>query len=223
MRGHEKDVTSAVFSPDGKRIVSTSADDTLRLWNAATGEQIGQPMTGHQDEVTSAAFSPDGKRIVSGSVDKTLRVWDAANGKPLERFRIHRHADRVNSVAFSPNGRFIVSASNDKTVRLWDAATGEPIGGPLEGHTQGVTSAAFSPDGTRIASASADATLRIWTHYIPLDRAAAVAEANRLCPLNADEQDEFSLVDPMSREPLPEHTADQVRACGAEPETAPGH
>jgi WD40 repeat protein len=63
------------FSPDGKRIVSGSADKTLRLWDAETGKAISKPLKGHTGEVISVAFSPDGKRIVSGSTDRTLRIW----------------------------------------------------------------------------------------------------------------------------------------------------
>jgi len=73
------------FSPDGQRIVSGSADTTVRLWDAATGRPVGQPLTGHTDPVWSVAFSPDGKRIASGSQDQTVRLWDAATGKTDRR------------------------------------------------------------------------------------------------------------------------------------------
>jgi len=152
---------SAVFSPDGKRIVSASLDNTIRIWDAQTGEQIGVPQEGHSDEVRSAAFSPDGKRFVSASLDEAVRIWDAQTGKQIGN-PLRGHTDRVCSVAFSPDGKHIVSASYDKTIRIWDAQTGKQIGKPLEGHTDTVCSVAFSPDGKRIVSASADKTVRIW-------------------------------------------------------------
>ena len=67
------------FSPDGKRIVSGSWDKTVKVWDAARGQEI-LTLKGHTDLVTSVAFSPDGKRIASGSEDKTVKVWDASAG-----------------------------------------------------------------------------------------------------------------------------------------------
>ena len=161
LTGHTSGVSSASFSPDGKRIVSASDDKTIRIWDAETGRQIGKSLEGHTDEVSSASFSPDGKRIVSASHDNTIRIWDAETvqqiGKPLEG-----HAFWVNSALFSPDGKRIVSASWDNTIRIWDAETGQQIGKPLEGHTDWVYYASFSPDGKRIVSASRDNTIRIW-------------------------------------------------------------
>ncbi|MEY4351760.1 MAG: hypothetical protein RLZZ609_1, partial [Cyanobacteriota bacterium] len=82
LQGHKEPVVSVAFSNDGRRIVSGSFDNTLRLWDAATGKPIGPPLQGHTSSVLSVAFSTDGRRILSGSRDNTLRLWDAATGKP---------------------------------------------------------------------------------------------------------------------------------------------
>jgi WD40 repeat protein len=75
-------VKSAAFSPDGRYIVSASDDGTLRLWDIATRQSIGGPLTGHQKEVNSVAVSPDGLRIVSGGDDGTVRVWPTPKAWP---------------------------------------------------------------------------------------------------------------------------------------------
>jgi WD40 repeat protein len=113
-------VCSAAFSPDGKRIVTASEDKTARVWDAATGQPIGEPLYGHEDFVTSAAFSPDGARIVTASSDNTARVWDAASGEMLRELK--GHGGTVASAAFSPDGARIVTASWDKTAVVWDVS-----------------------------------------------------------------------------------------------------
>jgi WD40 repeat protein len=148
------------FSLDGQRIVS-SADNTVRIWDATTGEQIGAPLTGHDKVVLSAAFSPDGRRIVSGGEDNTIRVWNAATGEQLGA-PITGHQLPVVDVAFSPDGQRFASASIDHTLRVWDAQSGKQIGVPLTGHTDTVSSLAFSPDGEQIVSGSWDDTLLLW-------------------------------------------------------------
>ncbi|KIJ55996.1 hypothetical protein M422DRAFT_78458, partial [Sphaerobolus stellatus SS14] len=159
--GHTDLVQSVAFSPDGKCIVSGSDNKTIQIWDAETGENVGEPLEGHTGGVVSVAFSPDGKHIVSGSYDKTIRIWNAETGKsvggPLEG-----HTGGVGSVAFSPDGKHIVSGSSDNTIRIWDAETGKNMGEPLEGHTCCVGSVAFSPDGKHIVSGSFDQTIRIW-------------------------------------------------------------
>ncbi|MEP7306435.1 MAG: hypothetical protein ABJA98_13035 [Acidobacteriota bacterium] len=157
--------TSAVqavgFSPDGTRLVSGNFDNTLRQWDADSGQPIGAPMKGHQDYVTSAAYSADGARIVSGSEDGTLRLWNATSGQAVGE-AMHGHEDSVNCVAFGAEGRRIVSGSDDKTLRLWDAHDGLAIGSPMRGHEDFIFGVAFNRAGTRIVSGSRDRTLRLW-------------------------------------------------------------
>ncbi len=158
LKGHEKSVTSAAYSPDGKTIVTASEDKTARLWDAASQKEIAV-LKSHEGAVDSAAFSPDGKTIVTASSDGTARLWETASQKEIAVFK--GHENRVRFAGFSPDGKTIVTASYDKTARLWDAASQKEIA-VLKGHEGSVNSAAFSPDGKTIVTASSDNTARLW-------------------------------------------------------------
>ena len=161
--GHSRPVTSAAFSPDGKILASGSLDATIRLWDVATHQQIGAPLTGPSGPVLSVAFSPDGKTLASGNDDRTVRLWDVAThhqiGGPLTG-----PSGPVNSVAFSPDGKTLAGGSLDGTVQLWDVATHQQQAhGPLTGPGgAGVGTVAFSRDGKTLAGGSADGTVRLW-------------------------------------------------------------
>ncbi len=150
-------VSSASFSPDGRRIVTASENSGAQIWDAESGKEL-QQFEGHSDEVTSASFSSDGQRIVTTSYDNTVRIWDADSGEELQQ--LDSDWERVNSASFSNDGRRIVTASYDNTVRIWDAASGAELQ-QLKGYPSTVIIASFSPDGQQIVTIS-EATVRIW-------------------------------------------------------------
>jgi len=158
LKGHEGGVYGVSFSPDGTQLVSGSIDNTLKIWDAATGHAT-LTLSGHSGGVSSVSFSPDGKWIVSGSADGTLKMWDAATG--AERLTLKGHLGEVLSASYSPNGKQIVSGSADDTLRMWDAMTGQETL-IFKGHSDDVGSVSFSPDGKRIVSGSLDHTLKVW-------------------------------------------------------------
>ena len=146
------------WSPDGASVASGSDDNTVRLWDAASGRERHR-LEGHSRRVRSVAWSPDGANVASGSDDNTVRLWDAASGR--ERHRLEGHSNEVRSVAWSPDGASVASGSNDKTVRLWDAASGhERLS--LEGHQSAIELLAWSPDSRTLASVSQDGEIRLW-------------------------------------------------------------
>jgi WD40 repeat protein len=158
LRGHTDWVTRVAFSPDGKRLATGCADQTVRLWDTATGRAI-HILRGHTGPVRGVAFSPDGQTVASASDDRTVRIWDAQTGREIRA--LEGHTDAVYSVAFSPDGKLLASASDDETAKVWETATGKELF-PLRGHTSWVTRVVFSPDGKRLATTSTDQTVKVW-------------------------------------------------------------
>lgn len=151
LAGHEDRLRDVAVSPDGLRIASSSADRTLRIWDAETGE-ILFTFPGHAGWVEGVAFSPDGRFVVSASRDDTVRLWNVAS-----------HTGSVNGVAFTHNGKRLATASGDRTVRIWSIESGQPtLSRVLSGYDEAVYRVAFSRDGTRLATADFDSEARLW-------------------------------------------------------------
>jgi streptogramin lyase len=157
LSGHKGYVWSVCFAPHGRLLASGASDQTVRLWDPATGNPL-QTLEGHTEAIISVVFSPDGKLLASGSKDTTVRLWDPTTGNPLQT--LEGHTEAVYSVVFSPNGRVLASGSVDSTIRLWDPTTGNPLQ-TFTGLTKSVYSVAFSPDGRVLALGSMDNTIRL--------------------------------------------------------------
>ncbi len=174
---------------DQDLVVSGGWDNTVRIWDADSGERLGPPIPGRISWVHAIAMGRIGDRdVVVMDFGSSVQIYDVAS-KDYEYLR----AGNGNSMLAVAIGRLggrdvIVSASADKTARMWDAATGRQIGDPLAGHTSSVQALALGRVGGRdiIASASDDRTIRIWgpdqeivTVIDLLERASAIAISSR--------------------------------------------
>uniref|UniRef100_A0A8J6ZM29 PQQ-binding-like beta-propeller repeat protein n=1 Tax=Desmonostoc muscorum LEGE 12446 TaxID=1828758 RepID=A0A8J6ZM29_DESMC len=158
LTGHSNSVNAVAVTPNGQQVISASNDDTLKVWNLATGEKLFT-LTGHSDSVNAIAVTPNGQQVISASLDSTLKVWNLATGEEL--FTLTGHSDWVNAVAVTPNGQQVISASRDRTIKVWNLATGEELF-TLTGHSYLVNAIAVTPNGQQVISASNDDTLKVW-------------------------------------------------------------
>src|SRR5262249_41973899 len=150
----------ARFASDGTRVLTTSFDNTARLWDVKRGSEIARFR--HDGRVWSAIFSPDGDKVLTASSDGTARLWNIPDGRELMRFVGHGgpyHRLLVASAVFSPDAKLVLTASHDGTARLWDRATGQTIRvfGDTEYHSPKIELAKFSPDGKRIVIVPSEA------------------------------------------------------------------
>jgi len=159
-------VESVAFSPDGKLLAAGSDDNSVILWDVASGKEVNTLNGhGHLRYIRSVAFSPDGKLLASESDNFTVVLWDVASGQAVNT--LTGNTSYVDSVAFSPDGKLLASVS-DSIVILWDVASGQEVR-MLKGTPPGyIESVAFSRDGKLLASASAgaygqtDSTVILW-------------------------------------------------------------
>lgn len=173
--GHADSIRSLAFSPDGKTILSSSSDRTVRIWDRSAGRLV-HLLTGHRDQVCCVGMSPDGQEMLSCSTDGQVRRWD----KPMLTHKktgdcryIVRSTSKaislVNALPVSPNPErpiFATGAVHGK-VSIWDLNSGQ-WQRSISAHHSPVLSLAFSGDGRRLASGSQNKTIKLWD----LDNAA---------------------------------------------------
>lgn len=156
--GHKGSVLCVEFSPDGKTLVSSSRDHTIKFWDMATGKLI-RTLTNHTADVYSVDFSHDGRLMASGSKDTTIILWDTTTWTSIRT--LHGHTAAIRETRFSADDKTLASVGEDSTFRLWDVETGKLKITQNQGFGK-VKTVVFYPDGKTIATASTDGTVRLY-------------------------------------------------------------
>jgi WD40 repeat protein len=167
LKGHVGPVRSVAFSQDERLLASGGSDNTVRVWDVATGSELRR-LQGNLQPVWALAFKPaDGSRpfnpeesiLASGGSDALVHLWDANTG--YEREFLVGHSRPLRSVAFSPDGLLLAAGGDDDAVTLWEPGTRqEPR--RLGGHTRPVRSVAFSQVEPLLASGGEDGLIQLW-------------------------------------------------------------
>lgn len=148
----------AMFINDDKQIVSINHENTIKVWDVASGNLM-QTFAGHTDWVYGILLSPDGKYLLSGSLDNSIKKWDLNSGKIVQTIEAHKNG--ITWLASSADGKYFISSSLDKTAKLWSWETMQEIA-QFSGHDEAVLEAVISPDNKYIATGSLDKTIKIW-------------------------------------------------------------
>jgi len=177
LAGHAGDILGVTFNPNGKHLVSWSADKTARLWDLQTGGQVR--LFEHDAPVEFARFSPDGSRLLTmasasglgGLGGESVHVWDPSSGRRLAAWSVGnvKASGGIGlpvtcPACFSPNGQRVVASYGldpDVAAAIHETETGRQIAA-LRGHKGPVMSVDFSPDGRYVLTASLDGTAGIW-------------------------------------------------------------
>ena len=176
--GHNKKVEGVGYSPNGKLIVSTSEDQTIKIWNRRG--QLLKTLTGHKNWVNKVSFSPDGTQFATASSDKTINLWrikcldkqgdDCLDIEASLITTLRGHKNWVTDVNFSPDGKTLISASRDGTFKIWSSngvlqkdILVKSVNFAETKEENEVWGISFSPDGKVIATANSDKTVKLFS------------------------------------------------------------
>jgi hypothetical protein len=163
LRGHAANVRGVTFSPDGRRLASADGNGSVKVWDAATGQEVLTIPDGYDNVV----FSSNGGCLtasfrhgpVPNAVPIKVKVWDATTGQQLQA--LDSLPNNVHHVVCSPDGKRLVTLSPDTTAKVHDAATGQELFS-VGGAPHSVRVVVYSPDGKFLATAGRDKTAKVW-------------------------------------------------------------
>lgn len=152
----EFQLTFAAFLHDGKRVLTTGTDGTIRLWDAETLVQT-EVIPAHVNAINAAALSPGGKYLVTASL--ILRLWELPGLTQVRSFE--GHTDLVTTLCFEGDDNHFLSGSRDGNLMLWSVNEAKPVR-TFGKHMDWILAAALAPDGNLAATGTFDRAVRLW-------------------------------------------------------------
>ncbi len=156
-QGHVGQLAALGLLDNGRTLVTSAKDDTLRLWDLASGKPLGQLVV-PRSRPKSIAVRPDGKLLAVLAPSGKLQLLELPNGRKVKEWQAET-VKNVGSIAFSPDGKWVVSSGLN--TRLWDVATGKVVH-HFKHPPEPMSTLVFSPDGKRLCMGSAKGTIRLW-------------------------------------------------------------
>jgi serine/threonine protein kinase len=158
VRGHNGGARGVAFTDDGRWLVTSGADGTVKVWDAASG---GLLRTIVLEEGPATALAVLGRRAVTGHTSGAAVLWDLDRGERVALFR--RNEANIWSVGFAGDPAHVLTASHDWAITLWSTSDSVVPLNVFEGHESAAQAVAYSARGPFIASGSADRTVKLWS------------------------------------------------------------
>ncbi|PFH57377.1 hypothetical protein XA68_15138 [Ophiocordyceps unilateralis] len=162
-QGHFDSINALVYSPDGRRVVTTADDGKIKVWDTESGFCV-VTFTEHSSGVTACEFAKKGNVLFTASLDGSVRAWDLIRYRNFRTFTAPTRLS-FSSMAVDPSGEVVAAGSLDSfDIHIWSVQTGQLLD-RLAGHEGPVSALAFSPNGASLVSGSWDRTARIWSIF----------------------------------------------------------
>ncbi|XP_051829724.1 WD repeat-containing protein 88 [Antechinus flavipes] len=160
LKGHNQAVSSCHFCIEDTKILSSSYDKTVKIWDAVTGINIHNFENCHMGPISECSLTADSTRFITSSYDKTIKLWDMESGQVLWSFN---HDSIILSCKISFDGKYVICGLDiENALCVIDAKNGNVITYVKDHHVKPITTCCFNPDSLRIASASSNLDMKIW-------------------------------------------------------------
>ena len=157
---HGQEINDVAFSPDGRRLATSSKDRTVKIWDMENGHEL-LTYKGHRDHVRALAFSPDGKAIASAGAEADIKIWDPLTGNDVRT--IKGKGTYVTSLTYSPDGKYVVASNDDRAVRLYETANGN-LKREIVDFRLIVLKVAFNPAGNILGIGVGDGSIHLYEY-----------------------------------------------------------